>query len=451
VLVRSPDAFTESRTLLRLATPIIFSQWGAVGMTTMDTIMVGPLGAEALAAVGLAGSLHWALLVVTIGTMFGMGPLVSQAFGAGNRRGCRRVLVQGLWLAALLAVPMAAVNVAGEPIALALGQDPAISGVTGEYMVALAWGVPPLLFFVAFRQYLEGMSVTRPAMVITFIGLGINFIGNSVFIYGRGGVVEPMGAVGSGWATTLVRWAMFAAMAYWIVSHREIRPFHRVRLLVHPPLLRRIIRIGAPTGAQVGLEVGLFTFAAVMMGWFGAVELGSHQVTINIAATTFMVALGLSLSGAIRVGQQIGAGDLARARRIVLLTYGLATLSMTFFAILFLVVPERLLRIYTGDPAVIELGVSLLFMAALFQIFDGAQVTGFGVLRAAADTRVPMLIAAVSYWGVGAPAAYLLAFRTPLGPVGVWAGLVVGLAAATILLAWRVRLVHWEPRIAALR
>jgi multidrug resistance protein, MATE family len=410
----------------------------------MDTIMVGPLGAESLAAVGLGASLHWALLVVTTGTLFGMGPLVSQAFGAGDPLGCRRALVQGLWIATFLAGPMFALNFAGEWMALSTGQDPSIARLAGEYMAALAWGVPPLLIFMAIRQFLEGMSITRPAMVITFVGLGVNFVANTALIYGVEGWIEPMGAVGSGWASTAVRWAMLGCMIAYLLAHRELRPFGGVSLRPEWPLLWKIVRIGVPTGIQVGLEVGLFTFAALMMGWFGATELGAHQITINLAATTFMFALGLSLAGSIRVGQKIGEGDIAGTQHVVRLTYGFSLVAMSFFALLFLLIPETLTRLYTDDPAIVELGAALLFMAALFQIFDGAQAAGFAVLRGAADTRVPMFIAGAAYWGVGVPAAYLLGFHTRLGAPGVWAGLVVGLVVATVLLLWRVRLIHWR-------
>lgn len=440
------EAAAESRILIRIAIPIILSQLGAVGMTAMDTIMVGPLGAEALAAVGLGSALHMALMVVTTGTLFGMAPLVSQAFGRGDRQMCRRVLMQGLWVAGILMVPMFALNTLGEPIALLAGQDPDIAVVVGEYMGALAWGVPPLLVFMAIRQFLEGMSLTKPAMVLSFIGLGLNFIGNWVFIYGVGGIVEPMGPVGAGWTTSVVRWGMLLGMIIFVVRHPDLHPFRGVRRRIEGALLRRIIQIGMPTGIQVGLELGLFTFAAVMMGWFGAVELGTHQVTLNIAATTFMVALGLSFAGSIRVGQTIGAGERDRTRLVVLLTYAFAVVSMATFSILFLTIPERLIGLYTDDPQVIALGVSLLFMAALFQVFDGAQIAGFSVLRGAADTRVPMMIAAVAYWGVGATAAYFLAFHTSMGPPGIWAGLVMGLVAATFLLVWRVRVIHWPGR-----
>jgi len=253
------------------------------------------------------------------------------------------------------------------------------------------------------------------------------------------GWVEPMGVIGSGWSTTVVRWAMLTAMAVYLFRHPDLHPFRGIHWAPARALMRRIVAIGAPAGAQIGLEVGLFSFAAVMMGWFGALELGTHQVTISIVSTTFMVALGVSLAGSIRVGQHVGAGNPQGVWRATLLTYLLALVSMAIFALIFLTVPEALLGLFSRDPEIIALGRKLLFMAALFQLFDGAQVAGFCVLRGASDTRVPMVLAALSYWVIGVPAAYLLAFTLGVGPVGIWGGLCVALAAASLMLLQRVR------------
>lgn len=434
----------EARALFRIAGPIILSQLGGIGMNTMDTIMVGRLGAEALAAVGLASSIHMALLTVSTGTLLGMGPLVARAFGASEPRECRHVLVQGLWLALCLAVPLTLMNLFGEAIAVAFGQPPEVAELTGVYMRALAWGVPPVLVFMAFRQFLEGMGIAKPAMVITFFGLAVNYVGNRILIYGVEGWIEPLGVVGSGYATSLVRWSMLAAMGTYLLTHRDLHPFRGVSRRPEGVMFRRIVWIGAPAGLQTGLEVGVFSFAAVLMGWFGAVELAAHQVTLNLAATTFMVALGTSIAGSIRVGQAIGAGNEGAVKRSVVLTYAAAVGFMGLCALAFLVIPVPLLHLYTDDPAIVEYGRQLLFMAALFQLFDGAQVAGFCVLRGAADTRIPMLVAAFAYWVIGAPAAYLLGFHSPLGPPGVWAGLCVGLATAAILLVIRIKSVMWR-------
>ncbi|CAN5368674.1 N/A [soil metagenome] len=428
----------ELRALLVLAGPIVVSQLGGMGMATTDTILVGPLGPGALAAIGLANAIYMTVSIVCMGTLFGMSPLVSQGFGAGRRLRCRRVLVQGGWLAALLCLPVIAVCLVGERVALALGQEPAVSALAGGYLRALAFGALPFLLLIACRQFLEGMSLTRPVMIITFLGLGVNFVADVVLIYGRG-PVPAFGVVGSGWATAVVQWAMFLAAVAYMTLNPRLQPLTGVRRRPRLPLLRRIVAIGAPTGAQLGLEVGFFASCALMMGWFGAVELGTHQVTINLAATTFMVALGVSIAGSIRVGQRIGARDLEGMRAATLATYALALGSMAVFALLFLSVPEQLVRLYTDDPGIVRLGVSLLGMAALFQLFDGAQVAGVSVLRGAADTRVPTAIAALAYWMVGVPLAYLFGFHTTLGPVGIWAGIVVALGVAALLLGWRVR------------
>lgn len=437
--------------LLRLAGPIIVSQLGQVGMNAADTVMVGPLGARSLAAAGLGSAIHFFGIVCCVGVLVGLSPLVSQAFGAGDAKRCRHLVVQGLWLALALSVPVVVLSLAGHSIALFFGQDAEVSALTGGYMAALAWGVAPFFLFIAFRQYLEGMGRVHVPMVITFLGLAINVAANRVFIYGLGDVVPAMGVAGSGIATSIVRWSMLFAIAGYTMA----RP--RVRLRRHEPLgpdrvaLREVLRIGLPVGGQFGLEVGLFSFAAVMMGWLGPLELAAHQVTINIASTTFMVALGVSMAGSIRVAQHIGAGRPRRMRRAALATWLLAVAFMAVCALGFLAAPGTLIGLYTHDPAILALGRRLLLVAAAFQIFDGAQVAGISVLRGAAETRVPALIAAIGYWGLGLPTGYGLAFPAGLGPEGVWLGLTVGLAAAALLLAIRARHVLWHTPFASLR
>ncbi|HEX2092948.1 MAG TPA: MATE family efflux transporter, partial [Longimicrobiaceae bacterium] len=232
----------ELRRLLWVAAPIVVSQIGQVAMTTADTIMVGPLGADALAATGLGSAIFIALLMLFTGTVLGMTPLVSQAFGAGDSERCREVLVQGLWLGLVLSVPLTWLTLEGGAIARLFGQKPEVAELAGRYMAALAWGVPPTLLFLAFRQYLEGMGITTPAMVMTFVGLGLNILGNLALIHGVEGWVPAMGVVGSGWATTLVRWAMLAAMAVYLLRHRELHPFRGVHWAPEGGMMRRIMR-----------------------------------------------------------------------------------------------------------------------------------------------------------------------------------------------------------------
>lgn len=433
----------ELRQLLGLAGPIVVSQLGQVGMTTADTIMVGPLGATALAAVGVGGALFGFASLLCTGIIIGMAPLVSQAFGARDLVRCRRTLVQGCWLALLLSLPVIYTCLIGDVVTRAVGQQPEVASLAGAYLRALAPSVLPLFLFLALRQYLEGMGHSRPAMVLTFVGLGLNVLANRLFIYGVEGWIPAMGVVGVGLATSIAFWLRFVGLAAWVLLHPEYRP-RGVSWRVDRPLLARVARVGAPVGGQFALEVGLFSFAAVMMGWLGAIELAAHQVTINIAATTFMVALGTSLAGSIRVGQHVGARRPRAVHRAVLATYLLAIGFMAACALTFLLVPRGLIGLYTHDPEILALGVRLLLVAAAFQVFDGAQVAGISVLRGTADTRGPMIIAAVGYWGLGMPIAWILGLRTTLGPVGVWIGLSFGLFTVALLLASRVRELLWR-------
>ena len=415
------------------------SQLGQVGMNAADTIMVGPLGAESLAAAGLGSAIHIFGVICCVGVLVGLSPLVSRAFGAGDAGRCRRLLVQGWWLAIALSVPVSALSLAGRPIALLTGQDAGVSALTGGYLAALAWGVTPFFLFVAFRQYLEGMGLVKVPMAITFLGLAVNVAANRVFIYGWGDVVPAMGVAGSGVATSIVRWSMLIAIGAYVALRPSLRLRRHERARPDPALLREVLRVGLPIGGQFGLEVGLFSFAAIMMGWLGPVELAAHQVTINIASTTFMVALGVSMAGSIRVGQYIGARRPRRMRRVALATWLLAVGFMGLCALAFLAAPLALIGLYTRDPEILALGRRLLLVAAAFQVFDGAQVAGISVLRGTADTRAPALIAAIGYWGLGLPVAWLLAFPGGRGPEGVWLGLTAGLAAAAVLLAFRAR------------
>lgn len=439
----------ELRSLLRLAWPIIVSQLGQVGMNTTDTIMVGPLGATPLAAAGLGTAIHQFFVTVCVGVIVGMAPLISQAFGAGDILRIRRTFMQGIWLALLLSVPVVLVSLVGTEMSLMLGQAPEVAGPTGDYMRAIAGSVPAVFLFMVYRQYLEGMGIARPAMVFTFVGLGLNVVVNYALIYGVGDVIPAMGLVGSGYATTIVRWVMVLGLAGYVVMRADLHPFRGIRRRVDPGLLGRIMTIGAPVGTQFGLEVGLFSFGAVMMGWVGPLELAAHQVTINIAATTFMVALGVSMAGSIHVGQHIGAGRMDAMRRAALATYTLALGFMGICALLFVTMGAELIGLYTDDPAIIALGAQLLMVAAAFQLFDGAQVSGVSVLRGAADTRTPMIVCAIGNWGIGMPVAWMLGFRTSLGPIGVWVGLSAGLAAVGVMLGLRVRHQLWHGRVRA--
>lgn len=433
----------EVAALAGVAAPIVVSQLGNIAMNTTDTLMVGRLGAGALAAAGVAGAVHFLLITVSQGVIMGMGPLVSHAFGAGRTEDCRHTLVQGLWVAAGLAVAGVAVSLPGPALARLLGQAPEVAAQAGAMLQALAPGIPAVLVFMTFRQYLEGMGVGRPAMAITLWGIVLNVAANYLLIWGVPGWIPALGVVGAALATSMVRWTMVVAMLLLVVRRAELNPFRGGTAAADAPRIRRILAVGGPVGAQLGAEVGIFAFAALMMGWLGPVQLAAHQVAINVASTTFMVGLGTSIAGSIRVGQHLGARNAGAARRAALATYLLVLGFMGTCGLVFVAIPRPIIGLYTADPEILRLGTGLLLLAAAFQLFDGAQVAGLQVLRGTADTRAPMVMTLVGYWLVGFPVAYLLGFRTPLAHLGIWTGLVAGLAVVAVLLGLRVRRVLW--------
>jgi multidrug resistance protein, MATE family len=434
----------EVGALLRLAGPITVGQLGSMAMMTTDTIMLAPLGPQALAASGLGIALNMAVLIAMSGVVSGLTPLVSQSYGAGDRAECRRVAVQGLWAALILSIPVIALSVAGRPVALALGQDAGVSATAGAFMLALAPGIVPALLFAALKYYLDALGRPRVAMWVTFVGVAVNIVGNRVFIYGVPGVVSPLGVAGSGLSTTLVRWAMLLVIGGYVIRHRELSPFRGASLRPDWARLRRIAVVGVPIGAQLGAEIGTFSCAAVMMGWLGPSQLAAHQITLNLASATFMVAVGASIAGSIRVGRAVGAGSRRRVHRAAIAAYLVSVGFMSLCAVAFLGFPRYLVELYTRDPGIVTYGVSLLFMAGVFQVFDGMQVTGISVLRGAADTRVPMLITLLGYWGIGIPVAWALGFHSPFKHTGIWMGLTLSLAVVAVMLALRVRLVLWR-------
>ena len=412
-------------------------------MGFVDTIMVGRLGPEALAGVALGNSTFFFCFIVCLGVVQAVGPMVSQAYGAGERVPIERSVRQGLWLGAVLAIPAMALLWNVGPLLLMLGQTETAVAQAQGYLRAIVWGFLPGLWFMALRSFVEGLSRPLPVTIITFVGVGLNVLANYALMFGAWGF-PALGLVGTGWASTLVFWFLFGALALFVV---RIEPFAQYRIfagLRTPDLatFRELVRIGWPMGISSGIEAGLFMITALLVGTLGATPLAAHQVALQCAAFTFMVPLGVGIAGSVRVGQAAGRGDAEGVRRAGYAAVGLASVFMVGAAILFWTVPETIVALYldTGAPEnapVVELAVALLGVAAVFQVFDGVQVAASGSLRGLKDTRVPMVIALATYWGVGLTTGYLIGLQWGGGARGLWWGLVVGLAAAAVLLLWR--------------
>jgi MATE family multidrug resistance protein len=428
----------ELRSVFALALPVAAVQVGMMSMGVVDTIMVGHYAARDLAAVALGNLYFFSCVVFPMGLLMALDPLISQAVGAGDRAAVGRSLQRGLGLAILLGIPVALLLAPGDPLFRLLNQPGEVAPVAAAYARAAIPGVFPFLGFVVFRQTLQAMGRVAP-IVLTILGANVlNFLFNWILIYGRLGFPE-MGAVGSGWSSSLSRWIMFLGLLVlsWPLLRGYLLPFRRDAFFLKP--LLRMMRLGSPIGMQMTLEYGAFGATGILMGWLGTVPMAGHQVAMNLSSLTFMVPLGISQAASVMVGQGVGREDPPGARRAAGAGLILGVLFMSFTALMFLFFPGPLARIYTEEHAVLALAITLLPLAGIFQIFDGLQVVASGVLRGVGDTRTPMLLNLLGFWCIGMPVGIWMCFKEGLGPVGLWWGFVVGLAAVSILLLIRVR------------
>jgi MATE family multidrug resistance protein len=428
--------FSELRPLIKLAVPVILAEIGWMSMGLVDTLMVGPLGPAAIGAAGMGSGVFTAIAIFGMGLMLGLDPLVSQAHGGGRHDECRRWLYHGVWLALGMA-PLILLASAGVYMTMRWwGLHPEIRPILQPYFQTLALGAFPLLFYSAFRRYLQGMHVVRPIMFALISANVINVLANWVLIYGHLGM-PAMGVTGAGWATTVSRlWmAGFLFIAIRRVHRDRAGAAPRVAKTMEFARIRTLVALGFPAAAQVTLEVAVFATATALAGRLDPVSSGAHQIALNIAGAAFMVALGLASSGAVRVGHAVGAGDRSRAVRAGWTALGAGSVIMLALGLLLFLIPDVLVRAFTDDARVIRLGANLLMIAAAFQLFDGTQAVATGVLRGIGDTRTPMIANVVGHWVLGLPIAYVLCFRLDWGVAGLWVGLSAGLVFVSVVLA----------------
>jgi MATE family multidrug resistance protein len=374
----------EIRSTLQLAIPIVFTQLGAIAMGIVDTVMVGWLGADPLSAVALGDALSFTILIVCLGVLTALDAIVSQSFGAGDLDQCRRAVQHGVVLAVALSVPSMLLLSQSRLLFQLLGQSEALVASGSSYVRAINFGVLPFLLYAALRHFMHGIGRARPAMVVIIVANVLNAFANWILIFGNWGA-PAMGSTGSAWATTICRWAMFLMLAGYMTTHGELRAFlWAAPGTLRRSLLTRMLRLGGPSGAQLGMEVGTFAGAAMLMGWLGTLELAGHQIAIKLCSTTFMVPLGFSITAAVRVGQALGRRDVDAARRAAATAWGLGAAFMAIAAIAFLVVPEVFVRMFTDDPALVRMAISLLLVGAAFGFPRGV---GSGRLVVGLDDR----------------------------------------------------------------
>lgn len=442
-------ARTELRALLRLAGPLIASQLAHMLMVLTDTLMMARLSPEALAGGGLGAASYSFVSIFCIGVIAAVGTLVSIRNGAGDRDGVTRLTQAGLWLAWAMAIVAGILLWNLGPVLLLLGQTPDNVAFARQFLTLLPFALPGYLSFMALRGFTAALGRATPVMVISIVATVLNFALNYAFIEGLFGLPK-MGLVGIGLVTAVVANGMAVALALHIRSHRAYAAYPLRRSLARPslPALRELWRLGLPIGGTYAVEVGLFAFAALCMGTMGSTPLAAHQIALQIVSVAFMVPAGLSYAVTMRIGQHYGAEQLLAARLAGRVGIGFGTLAMLGFALLFWLAPLQIVGLFLDrtDPAfhgVIKLAVSLLAVAAWFELFDGMQSIAMGAIRGLKDAKTTFLVGLGCYWLIGAPAAWLLAFNLGWGPVGVWWGLALGLACAAISLTlafeWRMR------------
>jgi len=429
----------EVRALSRLAGPLIVNNLSISGIQFADAVMAGRLGAKALAAVAVGASAWFLCFTVCLGLLMAISPITARLYGAGQLSLIGRYTRQGLWLAVVLGLAIfTLMHAFAEPALEFIGVDPEFRDLTVDYAQAIVFGAPAITGFLAFRFTTEGIGFMRPIMYTSLFALACNVFLNYVLMYGHFGL-PAYGAKGCGMASAITMWMMLLVLGTIVYIHpiyKPLRIFERVAPL-RLPVLNEIMRLGMPIAITITAEAGLFSAVSILVGTRGANITAAHQIALNFAATMFMIPLAFSSAITVRIGHALGAGDPAGARRGGIAGISVCMLFMACSATFLLLFRDQVVSLYTSDTAVQAIAISLLLMAAVFQIADGAQIGAAGALRGYKDTRMPMIINTFAYWVMGFPLAYMAAitFRAP--PSYIWGGFVLGLSVAAVLLTIR--------------
>ncbi len=420
----------ELRELFRLAAPLAAAQAGTQMMGLVDVAVLGRLGARELAGAGMANAVFFAVSVFGMGMMLGVDPLVAQAVGAGERARARHVLWQGIWLSLIVSGALTVLLLAGTAALPLIGAAPEVEGHARSFLLVRTASLLPFLMFFVIRAYLQAHHVTRPMIVAMVVANILNFVLDLAFVFGFG-PIPAMGVPGAALATVVCTIAevvivVAAVRKMTVPAHVDHRPERAA--------IRQAVRVGFPIALHMGAEVGVFALVALLAGRLGALQLAAHQLVIGLASFSFTAAVGVAAAGSVRVGNAIGARDSATTRVAGHAAFVCGLVVMGVAAAAFALIPGALARIFTHEPEVIAVAIPLLMVAAVFQLSDGIQAVGAGVLRGAADTKYTFYANMVGHWLIGFPIALWLGFSRGMGVVGLWWGLCVGLTVVAVLL-----------------
>jgi len=437
---KQKDHPAEIRRTLHLAAPVIIGQVAVFSMSFVDTVMSGRLPNKevALAGLGIGGAVWSALLMFTLGILLAVQPSVAQLDGAGRQEEAGAYTRQAFWIAAAIAIPYWAFCFYAEPFLTWFRIDPVIVPVAAGYLRALSWGAPGICLVFLLRYFSEGTGYTRPTMIYGVLGALLNIPLNYVLMFGKLGF-PALGTVGCGIASAIVIWISVLMLLVYLFKHKHFKPYALFSRFDAPDWkqISEHLRVGFPIAVSIFVEGSLFVGAALLIGRLGPVPAASHLIAINFSALAFMIPVGLSSAVSIRVGNAIGRADPESARYAGLIGIAIVLGFQTISASAMLLFPELIVRMYTDDPAVASLAVSLLFYAAIFQYSDGIQICAAGALRGYKDTLMPMVYTIISFWIVGMTLGYYLTFNQGWGPAGMWVGMIAGLSTAAVLMLAR--------------
>ncbi|MCW3102789.1 MAG: family efflux transporter [Bacteroidetes bacterium] len=434
----STDYIKSYKATFSLAYPVVMSQLGHIMVGVVDTAMVGQIGTVQQAAVALSNSLYTLVLVFGLGVSYGITPLVAAADSSKDIRQSADLLKHGMVINTVLGILLFLLLFLLSPVLNLFNQKQEVVELAIPFLNVMMLGMIPLCIFSGFKQFTEGLSFTGIAMLITIGSNLLNILLNYLMIFGHWGFPE-MGLMGSCWASFIARVVMAIAMfayVYYNPQFKKYRPGFSFRNL-SKELTKKILSIGVPSGLQWVFEVGAFAFAVIMIGWISPKAQAAHQVALSLAATTYMMASGLSAAASVRVGNQAGLHYREGVRTAGFSAFIMVLLFMGCCAIGFVLFRNYLPAFFTNDPEVISIASSLLVIAAFFQLSDGVQVVGLGALRGVKDVKLPTVITLIAYWVIGLPMSYVFAFKMGLGANGVWYGLSLGLLIAAVCLFLR--------------
>lgn len=434
---------TEVREFIKLAVPLAGAQVAQAAVGFVDTLMMGHLGAESLAAGGLAASVFQLVLNTTSGIVMSVSPLVAEAYGAGRKNQVEQIARQGLWLSFIIGIPMMLAISHLNSVMIHLGQAERTVMMADSYLDYILWGFFPAIGFAMLRGYVSGLSQARPVMMIVVLGTIVNITGNYILGYGKFGFPR-MELAGLGLASGLSFWVMFLALLLYTCKNQTLKEYRFWRELhrIRPQLLGKLVVVGISIAVTIAVEYGLFTAVTFFMGALGTETLAAHQTVYQTIFLLFMVPLGMSFAVTVRVGQWVGQRDRQGTRRAGYISVIAAALFMGLTAIGLLVFRQQVIGIYldVNDPEatnVINLAIPMLMIAALAQFLDGIQRVAMGALYGLQDIRVPMILSVVTFWGIGLASGYVLGFPMGFGGAGLWTGQSIGVAVAGVIFLWR--------------